>query len=78
MRRSINSTELSISCWAKEMSLQAFHGFRVSVGLKSAIWVQALNRAVKAIPTEPILYITAAKLQEAHGDVSMVRFTRTI
>ena len=34
--------------------------------------MQALNRAVKAIPTEPVLYITAAKLQEAHGDISMV------
>jgi pre-mRNA-processing factor 6 len=34
--------------------------------------LQALNRAVKEIPTEPILYITAAKLQEAYGDVSMV------
>ena len=34
--------------------------------------MQALNRAVKALPTEPILYITGAKLQEAHGDVKMV------
>ena len=34
--------------------------------------VQALNRAVKALPTEPILYITGAKLQEAHGDLKLV------
>lgn len=35
--------------------------------------MQALNKAVKALPTEPVLYITGAKLQEAHGDVSIVR-----
>jgi hypothetical protein len=34
--------------------------------------MQALNRAVKALPTEPILYITGAKLQEAHGELKVV------
>jgi pre-mRNA-processing factor 6 len=34
--------------------------------------VQALNAAAKALPTEPLLYITGAKLQEAHGDVKLV------
>jgi pre-mRNA-processing factor 6 len=37
-----------------------------------SVGAQALNRAVKELPTEPILYITGAKLQEAHGDVKMV------
>lgn len=37
-----------------------------------AVHVQALNAAAKALPTEPILYITGAKLQEAHGDVKLV------
>lgn len=38
----------------------------------TAAWLQALNRAVKALPTESILYITGAKLQEAHGDAKLV------
>ncbi len=31
-----------------------------------------LNRARQAIPTEPSIWITAAKLEEAHGNTEMV------
>lgn len=33
---------------------------------------KVLNDARKAIPTEPAIWISAAKLQEAHGDLKMV------
>jgi len=33
---------------------------------------KVLNRAVAALPTEPLIWITAAKLEETHGNARMV------
>jgi hypothetical protein len=35
--------------------------------------VQVLNKARQAVPTDPSIWITAAKLEEAQGNTDMVR-----